>query len=321
LTTGNINRAPAEWAFFTLLTALTGLAGIYLPPLYLMVILVFPLPVILMSLRFDTRYSLLSLVAAGLVMLVVTQYKTAVFILIFQYGLLGIIYGLLFKNRVSSGQNIALGIAGSVALSLIVPAFIYILSGENLFALGEEGRRVAEQWVAANQGAGAFNNLSLQWQGNLSEKVVDIYETLIPGQQIISSAFAAAVTYFLARVALHRMSFTLPPAPAFTRMFYPWYSIWGLIAGLALTMAGDYFSFSLAAKAGKNILLILFYAYLILGLSVTVYYFRKIKLAWPFKAVFLLLAVAYIPVSISLVLLVGVVDPLVNLRRLPEVKG
>lgn len=321
MTTGNINRAPAKWAFFTLLTALIGLAGIFLSPLYFMAMLVFPLPVILMSLRFDTRYSLLGLAAAGFLMLLVTPYKTAVFILVFQYGLLGVIYGLLFKNRASSGQSIALGVAGAVALSLIIPALVFVLSGENLFALGEEGRRVAEQWVAANQSAGAFNNLPLQWREDMGEHVIAIFEMLMPGQQIITAAIAAIITYFLARVVLSRINFKLPPAPVFTRMFYPWYSVWGLIAGLALTMAGDHFSLMLAAKVGKNILLILFYAYLLLGLSVAVYYFRKINLAWPFKVLFLLLAAAYMPISVLFILLLGIIDPLVNLRRLPETKG
>lgn len=317
MTTGEKTRALSEWAFFTSLAAVIGLTGIYLPPLYFIATVFLPLPVILLVVRLDTRYGVLGLAAAGLLLLILIPEPLAVFVLIIHYGLLGILYGLLFKNHASSGKNVAYGLLGAAVLTLFSAALVYALTGENPFVLGQEGRQIAEQWLASNQSAGAFDGVPPEWQGSFGETMLALFELFIPGQFIVTSAVAAGITYFLARVILRRLSFFLPPAPAFTRMALPWYSVWGLIMGLGLTLAGDHFSLQLAAKVGKNIMFVLFYVYLALGLSVAAYYFRKISLARTAKIIFLFLAAAYFPFSVVIIILLGVVDPLMNLRRLP----
>ena len=230
---------------------------------------------------------------------------------------MGILYGLLFKNQVSSGKNIAAGLMGAAVLALFSMTMVYTLTGENPFVLGQEGRRMAEQWLAANQSAGAFNGVPADWQDSFGETMIALFELFIPAQFIVTSAVAAATTYFLARVSLRRLNFILPPPPAFTRMSLPWYSVWVLIAGLGLTLSGDQFSLELAARVGKNILFVLFYVYLALGFSVAAHYFRKIKLARAAKIIFLFLAAAYLPFSVVIILLLGVADSLMNFRRLP----
>jgi hypothetical protein len=87
-----------------------------------------------------------------------------------------------------------------------------------------------------------------------------------------------------------------------------------------MTLAGDFLSMPLIGKIGKNILFFLFYVHLVLGVSVAGYFFRSIKLAKSFKLVLLALGIVYLPFSISIFLLLGVVDPLINMRQLPEAK-
>jgi uncharacterized protein YybS (DUF2232 family) len=320
LTTGDKTRALVEWVFFTSLTFIIGLAGIILPPVYFVATVLLPLPVIMLVLRQDARYGLLALALVGLIMLLPMRNPVAVLVLILHYGLLGILYGLLFKNQVSSGKNIAMGMAGAVALALISVGLVYVLTGDNPLVLSQEDRRVVEQLLEANRSAGAINGMPPEWQDGFAGNMISIFELFIPGQFIVTAAAAAGITYFLARACLSRLNFTLPPAPAFTRLQLPWYSVWGLIAGLGLTLAGDQFSLPLAAKTGKNILFILFYVYLALGLSVLFYFYYKIKMAKFLRITFLLLTAVYLPFSAVILILLGVADPLVNFRRLPAVK-
>jgi hypothetical protein len=249
-----------------------------------------------------------------LVLLITRNMEAAFYVL--QFGLLGICYGLLFKNRVAQGKNIAVGIICSVVLTLFFAAGFYLSTGNNPFVLGEEGRQAAEQWLAANQSAGLLNDLPAGWQGSFGESVIATFELLIPGQYVVTAAAEAAFTYLIAAAYLRRINYFLPPSSAFTALSLPWYSVWGLITGLALTLAGDLYSWAPAAKTGKNILFILFYLYLVLGLSVAAHFFRKVNLAKPIKFFLLILSAVYLPFSIIIILLLGVVDPLVNLRRL-----
>lgn len=318
--TGNKTRALLEWAFFTSLEILFVLAGLYVPFLGLLVTVVFPLPLIMMVLRLDTRYACLSLVVAGTCLCFLFPGQIPALLMLMPAGLLGVLYGLLFKNHVSSGISIFAGLSGAAVLTLLSVLLIDVITGINLFALDQDSRLFIEQWLAMNSSLSVFSDLPPDLQVNLNQDVTRLFELFIPGQYIVATAAAAVLTYFAARTLLRRMQFVLSPFPVFSRVYVPWYVIWGLILGLGMTLAGDFLSLALVGKIGKNILFVMFYVHLVLGVSVFVYFFHSIKLARFFKMVLLGLGLVYLPFSISVFLLLGVVDPLINLRQLSEEK-
>lgn len=316
MTTGEKPKALAEWAFFTSMFAVAGLAGAYLPPLYFFAAMLFPLPAMLLVMRTDTRYAMLGLAAAGLLFFIFLT-PAAASVLVFQYGLLGVLYGIMFKNKVSSGKILSSGMLFAGLSALLYMVLSYYLTGNNLFVLGEEGRSSIEQMIAVYRDAGAYNGIPLELQDDISESLISTFELLIPGQQIVNAAMLAAITYYFTRFCLRRLNYPLAPGLAFTMISLPWYSIWGPIAGLALTLAGDSFSWLLAANIGKNILFMLFWLYIVLGLSVASHFFLRLNVAWPVKLILLIFILASPPFSMGVLILLGLADPLVNFRRLP----
>jgi uncharacterized protein YybS (DUF2232 family) len=229
------------------------------------------------------------------------------------------VYWVLSKKRAPSGNILSAGMLYAAFSALLYMVLSSLITGSSLFSIGEEERRLIEQAMAAYRDAGMYNNIPAELQGEVSERMISTFDLLIPGRFMLQAATYAAVTYFLARSCLQRYNYFLAPGLAFTKILLPWYSIWGPIAGLALTLAGDQFSWVLGARAGKNILFILFWLYMITGLSVAAYFFRKVKVVWFIKVTFLVFAVLYIPFSMMIIILLGMVDPLVNFRRLqPE---
>ncbi|MDF9407047.1 MAG: hypothetical protein A4E52_00828 [Pelotomaculum sp. PtaB.Bin013] len=308
-----------EWIVYTALIAVTGLAGVFIPIVNFPAIILMPLPAILLVLRLDARYGILALATAGFIMLFAGHEPAAALIMIIQYGLLGIVYGMLFKNYVSSGKSLVVSLLAAVVLTVVSVTLMYTLTGENPLVLGQEKRRLLEQqWMAMNQQMQALESMYPEKQANFNDWV-GLLEFYIPGQIVVSSAISATLTYILSSIVLERLKFKIPQAPLFSAIYLPWYSIWGLIAGLGLTLLGDQFSLSLA-KTGKNILFVLLILYLIMGLSVAVFYYRKINLALPLKIIILILAFSYLPFSVTVLLLLGATDPLINFRRLPDLK-
>lgn len=316
--TSNKTSALSQWVLLTALAILFVLAGLYLPFFGLLATVLLPLPLLLLVIRLDIRYAILSLLVAGAFLFILVPEQTPALLMILPAGLLGILYGLLFKNQVSSGVSIFAGLAGAAIFTLLSALLIYIFTDIKLFALDQDSRLFVEQWLEANSSVSVFSELPPELQGNFNENVIDIFELFIPGQYIVASAAAAVLSYFAARALLRRMQFKLPPFPAFSRIFVPWYVAWGLITGLGMTLAGDYLAIPLVGKIGKNILFILFYLHLVVGASVAAYFFRNTKLARPFKLAVFALGLVYLPFSISLFLLLGVIDPLINMRQLPE---
>jgi uncharacterized protein YybS (DUF2232 family) len=293
LAAGEKTGGLLEWVVFTALTAVTGLAGIFIPSFYFLATVLMPLQAILLFLRLDARYGVLGLAAAGFIMLFAGPEPAAALIVIIRFGLLGIVFGLLFKNHVSSGKSLIAAFSVSVVLTIVSVTVIFALTGENPLVLAQEDRRLLEQeWTALGQQIKVFKSMLPEGQEDFGKYLVNLFEFYIPGQLVVSSVISAALTYMLSRIVLERLQFSLPQAPLFSTMYLPWYSIWGLIAGLGLTLLGDQFTLSLPAKAGKNILFVLFNVYLALGLSVAVFYYRKIKMALPLKKIILFLAFA-----------------------------
>ncbi|KUK83387.1 MAG: Uncharacterized protein XD97_0193 [Pelotomaculum thermopropionicum] len=311
------NKPLREWVLFSFLLVAAGLFSMIIPPLSFLVKIAFPVPLILLVLKLDSRYGFLGLTIAAIPLLLLAPDRAVMVAFVVKYGLLGILYGLLLKNYVSPGKSMATGVLGASLLALISSGLIYALTGENPFILSQEGRQAVEQWLLINQNAGAFKDLPPETQEVLFHDIIELFELFIPGQFIVTSAFEAVLTYLLARVLLRRLKYpALTPGVPFSGISFPWYIIWGLIAGLSLTLAGDQFSAPLIAKTGKNILFILFYVYLFSGLSVVVYFYQKSKLAGLLKVLLVMLAIVYIPFSMVIVLLLGVADPLVGFRRL-----
>ncbi|HOV80841.1 MAG TPA: DUF2232 domain-containing protein [Bacillota bacterium] len=320
MTAGEKTRALTEWALFTSLAVIVGLAGIYFPPFYLPAAVCFPVPFILLVVRLDSRYGLAGLTVAGLLIAAAVPVKMAALVLVLQDGLLGMLYGLLFKNRVPSGRIISAGIAVSVVLAFSSAGLIYGATGANPFILDQESRQLAGQWLHTGRLSGGTNGVPAELSGFSGENIVTLFETLLPGQFVVTSAATGAVVFFIGRMALRRYDFYIPPAASFTGIYLPWYSIWGLIFGLGLILAGDFFSLQPAAKTGMNILFVLFYVYLVLGFSVAAYFFLKVRLARPLKVFLLFTAFVYFPFSVAILLFLGAIDPLVNFRRFPVVK-
>jgi uncharacterized protein YybS (DUF2232 family) len=320
LQTHKIGALP-EWAFFTSITIVLFLALFYVPFFELLAKVLLPLPFVLLVLRLDTRYAALSLVVAGACLFYFAPGYTPALLLFLPLGLLGILFGLLYKNRVAPLVTLAAGLGLSALLTLLSAWLLDVVKGIKLFIIDQDRRIMLEQILTAYSNAGAFNNMSQEMQSGLYEKVMNFYEIFLPGQYIIEGAFFAGLAYFMSRAMLGRMRYSLSPLPPFSEVRCPWYIVWSLILGLGLTLAGDYSAQPLVEKIGKNILFVFFYVYLVLGLSVVIYIARRIKIPGVFKAALLILGLIYLPFSITVLLLCGIVDPLTDLRNLPEADG
>lgn len=303
-----------EWAFLTVILFLAGMGALFPSPFFFLFNIFLPMPVIIMVLRLDAGYALLSLLATGFGLAAFSP-PVAAFAITSHYGLPGLVFGLLFKNNVSSVKNLLFGTASALLLSLLSVAAIYAYTGYNPLVLGQDEIDLIREWFSASAVA-TIPPYGLD--GSAAEVFIRFFGLLKPGLFFISIGTSAVFTYFLARFILSRLNFPLPGVPPFNLMSFPWYTVWFLIAGLFLTLLGDYFYLEIPAGVGKNILLVYVYVSFFLGLSVAAYYYGRINVARPVKIILAVFLAMYFPFSAALLVFLGTADPLVNFRRLPE---
>lgn len=317
---GEKARVLAEGAFLTTVTVLLGILGLSFPPLYYLIFMFIPLPLIVFVRRYHIKYGLPVLLLADAFIFGLAPESSSALLLIVYFNGLGLLYGLLFKNHVPVGRSILTGAGLSVILVLLVVFIVFIVAGVDLFELDQKTRHLMLQNIEVYRQAGVFNGIPVELQTDLINKAVDTIELFMPGQLIVTVIITSVITYLLAHRVFIRLRYQLTPIPPFSKVRFPWYMVWGLIAGLGFTLLGDFLFVSWLGKTGKNLLFILFHVFLVPGLSVAVFYYFRLNFAGWAKFLLLLLLIFYFPLSMVILFLLGVIDSLANLRGLPEEK-
>lgn len=305
-----------RWVFLTGAALVIALAGSRQPGLHFLAAALLPVPFALLVILLDIYFAAACLLLVGPLLFLWTN-TAGTFFMLLEKGCLGILYGILFKNRVRADRALAAGVAAAVLLSFAAALLIFVSGGGSVLALDEETRLEFFRLIDAWRETGAIENLPLNWQQDFANRVVYYYELLLPGQYTLSAAVLGALSFFALALVSSVFKFNLPPGPGFSRISYPWYSIWGLIAGLGFILAGDQFSLRILVITGLNILFVLFYAFLLLGTSVALFFWKAIKMPFIFRFLIVLLAFFYLPIAATVLLLLGITDPLINYRRLP----
>lgn len=312
------HQALVEGAFFAALTTIIALVGLYMPPLYIVTSLLTPLPLAVLVRRRDLKTGFMAMLVAGALLFMLFGRPVAVVLLIIQMGPLGLLLGLLFKNYVSAGFSVV--IAGLFSAVLLVASllFSFWLTGINPFIMGPEMAQSMDQVINTYKQAGILDQTGEKEARLIIENFIRFMNLLLPGILVMSSIVSTFVTYLINRQVLLRLGYNVPVLPPFSRWRFPWYSIWGIILGLSLILAGDSLGMTVMNTTGKNLLLVVGFIYTILGLSVASYFIKGWKIARPVKIIMVVMAFLYLPFMFSVLLTLGVMDTLLNTRRLSE---
>ena len=308
-------RSLLEGAFFAALTAIITVSGLYMPLLFAVTGMLTPVPTAVMVYRHGLKKGVLSLAVAFILLFILYSEPITITILLIQFGPIGLLFGLLFKNQVGSGKSIAAAAAVSALLSVVVMLLTSALTGVDLLSIENQLSEAFEESIQFYQHTGMFNDAAINEMKQSMETTLHTVAILLPGILVMSAVFSALITYFLTRAVLIRLKYSLPPMPVFSKWAFPWYTLWGVIVGLALMLIGDRFGYSGISIVGKNLLYILGIGFGVLGLAVTVYYFKRLPLSRFFKAILIVLLILW-PFTPFLLVIIGVLDPLIDFRRL-----
>lgn len=232
----------------------------------------------------------------------------------------GLVYGVGLRRQRPPGRTILIGAAAAAAgilwhLPALADAWRLWRDGlaEGVEATVEFYRNsgllaaTAGQEVSLEKLEGALENLALH------------LGRVFPAMVAWELLGGAALVYLLSRWLVGRRM-PVPDLPSFLRWQLPWPFAWGVIAGLAAFLFGDWRGNTLLVILGENILVGYLPVLLVSGLAVAGYLYRYLALPPFIKATGLLAMLLYLPLGALVVVLLGLFDPLLNFRRL-EIDG
>jgi len=148
---------------------------------------------------------------------------------------------------------------------------------------------------------------------SLLEQVVSYIVLLTPGLAAISGLVEwGAVYYFFARWFPRRDREYRP----FTQWKLPWYAVWGMNLAVASYLIGDQFQWLFLRSFGINLMLVYGVVALVMGSTIFAFFLKLPWLSRLLKAILLISSLIYIQVTVIGLTLLGLLDLVLDFRRL-----
>lgn len=305
-------RALVEGAFMAGLTAVLGLLGMFIPPFFLIISMIMPIPLAVLVRRQNLRVGVLSLIVSGFLMMVLYPDPLQVLVMFIQFGPLGLVLGLLYKNYVSSGHALVAASLVSVIASIAVIALSVFVTGLSIEMIQGTMKESIEKVFQMYEQSG--HPVPLEQQQLLRDSLKASI-LVLPAAYVIYALFSTALTYIIGGKVLKRLNYTVNSLPPFSNWRLPWYAIWGVIIGLFSLLAGNHYEIRVLNLVGQNLLMICMFSFFITGLSVLAYYYKMLPLSKPFKLILILVIVLYISFMYLGIVMLGLFDAVFNVRR------
>lgn len=309
-------RAMVDGAFMAGITAVLGLIGMYIPPLFTVISIILPLPLAVLVRRRDLKVGIMALIVTGLLMIVLYPDPMLVLVMFIQFGPLGLVLGLLFKNYVSPGHALLTASLVSAVAALIVIILSVAVTGLSLELIQTSLYKLLDEVFTMYKETGYPVPPEQQEMMRASVKTSVL---LLPATYCIYVVGSTVLTYLAGGKVLRRLNYNVNALPPFRQWRLPWYSIWGIIIGLIFLMLGKQLQLNILQTIGQNFLVVFLFTFFIFGLSVVAHFYKAITLPRPFKVMILVLMILYSTMMYPAIIILGVFDTIFNLRR-PKIR-
>lgn len=233
-------------------------------------------------------------------------------------GTLGLLMGLLFKNAVPGRRTVLVSILVTLAIQLLILGFTYQQFLQEMNQFQSEIEKNPTEFLQMNSQAGIIGTQP----GQLSEsellewldRMITLMIQLAPGITVVTGTIAVVANYYLACRYLKNRRLSVPDDLSLATWRAPWYVIWVMISGLLLYLVGG--GQGIAGVIGKNLIFVSGFFSLAMGIAILKYYLARAGLSTFLKILIIFTLVMTATVSIIILAIIGLFDPIVNFRRL-----
>lgn len=300
-----------ETAIITAIMALFIIVGLYIMPI---IFLLFPVPFIILGARHDIRYSILSVIASCLIVGMLVDFFTGIFIFI-SLGSIALALTYMINKKYKPDKIIIAGTIISIVASVIVILIIGYITDINFM---NQLETISSEILDAN--TEIIRNMNLA-ENEVSE-IIDIMNQSInytllalPSMLIIFSLFVTYINYWVSVAILKRLGHTVIQIPKFKNFRLPENIIWGTTVIFICIAFIRYLKFFYYDTIFLNVVILSIFIFFIQGFSVIIYLMDKVKLNKILKGILIFLIIIYVPMSL-LIALIGVFDAIFNFRKI-----
>lgn len=281
-------RPVVEGGVLTAVAILFALISTYLPVVGAFVNLIWPVPIVLLGVRHGYKWSIMAVVASGLIIALIMHPLTAVSVVV-GFGLIGIALGYGLRQRFSPAQTLALGAAASLISKIAVLAIGAMVTGLNPLNLQSEALvQGIEQALAFYRGMGMKPEDLAQMEATM-RPMVDLMKLILPAGFVLAAFVDTFLNFQVAKAVLARLGQRIEPFPAFRHWSMPKLTVYALAVALVALYWGKSREIELLYNAGMNLQVLTTMLLFIQGLAVFYFLADKYNLSRMVRGIILFL--------------------------------
>lgn len=307
-------RPMIEGGLLAAIAIIFAVISAYLPIIGPFVDLLWPVPIILLGVRHNYKWSILATVVAGLIISMLIHPIQAVQVVI-GLGLIGIVFGYAFSMNFSPQKTILWGGVASLISKAALLGIAMLTTGINPFTMeGEVMAKTMEQMVEAYRVSGMSAEEFAKMQ-ELLPTMIGIFKIIVPSIFVLAAIVSTFLNFYIAKIVLKKLGYSIADFPPFKNWIIPDYSLYFFLLSLVMIYWGRKEEFSMFYNSGLHLCVLSTAVLLLQGLSLFNYVVDKYNLSRMARGIILVL----IMVNGFLVLMLvafGALDTFLDYRRL-----
>lgn len=217
--------AMVEAGILAAIAIVMALVSMYVPVIGAFVNFLWPLPIVICGMRNGLKWSVMSLIVAGVIVSIIISPLQA-FFLVAIFGLLGLILGECMRRRFSPMKLMAYGSVGAVLALVINIALSFMVLGINpvdmMFTAFHDS---LNQLAAYYRESGMSEDEVKQAVAGYAE-MLRMMRIIMPGAFLLSAPALAFVNYIAAKKILGKLGEHFEDFPPFINLQIPGWVLW-----------------------------------------------------------------------------------------------
>lgn len=281
-------RPVVEGGVLTAVAIIFALISTYVPVLGAFVNLIWPVPIVLLGVRHGYKWSIMAVVASGIIIALIMHPLTAVSVVV-GFGLIGIALGYAVREGFSPAKTLLLGAAASLISKAAVLAISAAVMGFNPLNLQTDAMvKGLEQAMEFYRGMGMKAEDLAQMEATM-RPMMDLMKIILPAGFVLASFVDTFLNYQVAKAVLAKLGQRLEPFPKFRHWMMPRFTVYALAVALVSIYWGKTREIDLLFNAGMNLQVITTMVLFIQGLALFYFLTDKYNLSRIVRGIILFL--------------------------------
>lgn len=315
LNLGEKTTQITEAALITTFMTLLVIIGYSMFPV---IILLYPVPFIIIGVKHKTKYNIYSIIASSILIGILIDIFTGILIFLV-FGLISITITYMINKKYRPQQILIGGTIAAIVTTLLAVVIFGYITGVSFFT--QFSTSLTEN-MKLQLNALKEMKLSSQEFSMLKEVLMATVEyviIIVPASLIISSIFIVYINYWMATAILKRLGYKTVEVPRFMYFNLPSNIIMGSMVIIIAALIVRYMKLFYYETIFINTLIIIFFVFLMQGLSVVIFLMNKRNMHKITKAILIFLIIINVPLSL-IITFIGLLDVILDFRKLKKVE-